>query len=86
MAYRFLVTMMVAAMTVVDAQPRRGPPRGPIKEDKSTFFGKEGDAVQREGDMNTYISVGLILILGCAVVYALAGGGKSAGKAKAKAR
>mmetsp|Transcript_11700 Transcript_11700/g.36084 ORF Transcript_11700/g.36084 Transcript_11700/m.36084 type:complete len:96 (-) Transcript_11700:77-364(-) len=29
--------------TFADAQPRRGPPSGSIKEDKSTFFGKEGD-------------------------------------------
>ena len=38
--------MLWALCSVAAAQegvPRRGPPRGPIKEDKSTFFGKEGD-------------------------------------------
>ena len=39
-------TLLWALCSVAAAQegvPRRGPPRGPIKEDKSTFFGKEGD-------------------------------------------
>ncbi len=39
-------TLLWALCAVAAAQegvPRRGPPRGPIKEDKSTFFGKEGD-------------------------------------------
>ena len=38
--------LLWALCSVAAAQegvPRRGPPRGPIKEDKSTFFGKEGD-------------------------------------------
>ena len=84
MASRCLSMVFATLSLVVDAQPRRGPPRGPIKEDKSTFFGKEGDAVQRAGAMNTYISVGLVLLLGAAVVYALASGGAAAGTAKAK--
>ena len=42
-------TLLWALCSVAAAQegvPRRGPPRGPIKEDKSTFFGKEGDQSQ----------------------------------------
>ena len=39
-------TLLWALCSVAAAQegvPRRGPPRGSIKEDKSTYFGKEGD-------------------------------------------
>ena len=38
--------LLWALCSVAAAQegvPRRGPPRGSIKEDKSTYFGKEGD-------------------------------------------
>mmetsp|Transcript_9823 Transcript_9823/g.29378 ORF Transcript_9823/g.29378 Transcript_9823/m.29378 type:complete len:92 (-) Transcript_9823:56-331(-) len=46
------------------AQPRRGPPRGPIKEDKSTFFGKEGDQGQRkEASAETQM-----ILTGCALI------------------
>ena len=34
---------LCALAAAQEGVPRRGPPRGPIKEDKSTFFGKEGD-------------------------------------------
>ena len=38
-----LLWALCALAAAQDGVPRRGPPRGPIKEDKSTFFGKEGD-------------------------------------------
>ena len=40
-----------------------GPPRGPIKEDKSTFFGKEGDQSQREASPFTQFA-----LTGCALL------------------
>ena len=46
-------TLLWAVCALASAQegvPRRGPPRGPIKEDKSTFFGKEGDQSRRCGN------------------------------------
>ena len=46
-------TLLWALSALAAAQegvPRRGPPRGPIKEDKSTFFGKEGDQSRRCGN------------------------------------
>ena len=43
---------------------RRGPPRGPIKEDKSTFFGKEGEQAQKGGtDLKQVALVGGALLL-----------------------
>lgn len=73
----FLSAAMACLLAVVDAQPRRGPPRS-VGEDKSTFFGKEGEQVQDDSSLNLYISLGLVGILVAAVVYALAGsGGKS---------
>ena len=45
-AAQLRATLLWALCSMAAAQegvPRRGPPRGPIKEDKSTFFGKEGD-------------------------------------------
>ena len=38
----------VSTTMAVALRPRRGPPRGPIKQDKSTFFGKEGEQSQRK--------------------------------------
>ena len=38
-----LLSAFCALAEAQEGVPRRGPPRGPIKEDKSTFFGKEGD-------------------------------------------
>ena len=38
-----LLWALCALAAAQEGVPRRGPPRGPIKEDKSTFFGKEGD-------------------------------------------
>ena len=38
-----LLWVLCALAAAQEGVPRRGPPRGPIKEDKSTFFGKEGD-------------------------------------------
>ena len=38
-----LLSAFCALAAAQEGVPRRGPPRGPIKEDKSTFFGKEGD-------------------------------------------
>ena len=71
------------ALTVALAQPRRGPPRGPIKEDKSTFFGKEGEQAQVTTD--PMLSLGLkvaVVVLGGLVLYVnvFAGGGKGGGK------
>ena len=53
-------TLLWALCAVAAAQegvPRRGPPRGPIKEDKSTFFGKEGDQSQREASPFTQFAL-----------------------------
>ena len=52
-AAQLRATLLWALCSVAAAQegvPRRGPPRGPIKEDKSTFFGKEGDQSRRCGN------------------------------------
>ena len=38
-----LLWALCALAAAQEGVPRRGPPRGGIKEDKSTFFGKEGD-------------------------------------------
>ena len=59
-------TLLWALCSVAAAQegvPRRGPPRGPIKEDKSTFFGKEGDQAQREASPFTQFA-----LTGCALL------------------
>ena len=72
------------ALTVALAQPRRGPPRGPIKEDKSTFFGKEGEQAQRTDPMlSLALKIGVV-VLGAAVVMVQFAGGEGGGKKKTK--
>lgn len=48
---------------MVSAQPRRGPPRGPIKGDRSQFFGKEGEQAQQQVPMPT-----ILIAIACAVL------------------
>ena len=43
------------------AQPRRGPPRGPVKEAKSAFFGKEGESVQSRGPGSLTIMIAVAI-------------------------
>lgn len=73
----FLV-LTFSALLLVGAQPRRGPPRGSIKEDKSTFFGKEGEQAQKESDPLVSLIVRVaVVVLGAAVVYVQFVGGKN---------
>ena len=58
-----LLCALCALAAAQDGVPRRGPPRGPIKEDKSTFFGKEGDQAQREASPFTQFA-----LTGCALL------------------
>ena len=58
-----LLSALCALAAAQDGVPRRGPPRGPIKEDKSTFFGKEGDQAQREASPFTQFA-----LTGCALL------------------
>ena len=80
----FVFFQLVALVMVVDAQPRRGPPRGPVKEDKSTFFGKEGEQAQRTDPMlSLALKIGVV-VLGAAVVMVQFAGGGGGGKKKTK--
>lgn len=55
---------LICALAAAQGAPRRGPPRGPIKEDKSTFFGKEGEQAQKGGtDLKQVALVGGALLL-----------------------
>ena len=59
-----LICALCALAAAQEGVPRRGPPRGPIKEDKSTFFGKEGDQSQREASPFTqFARTGCALLL-----------------------
>ena len=58
-----LLWALCALAAAQEGVPRRGPPRGPIKEDKSTFFGKEGDQSQREASPFTQFA-----LTGCALL------------------
>mmetsp|Transcript_293 Transcript_293/g.761 ORF Transcript_293/g.761 Transcript_293/m.761 type:complete len:95 (+) Transcript_293:47-331(+) len=65
---RTILVACLVNLVAVAQPPRRGPPRGPIKGDRSQYFGKEGDYQSRQ----SAIPMPTVLIAICMAVFLVA--------------